>query len=271
MTRNFIRPKKSLGQHFLKDQDIAERIASTIEGFAALPILEVGPGTGMLTGCLVRKGYDLHAVEIDRDAVSILRRQFPTLTGRIVEGDFLRMPVCDLFNGQFCIIGNYPYNISTQIFFRLIELRDRVPCCCGMLQREVAMRLSAPPGSRAGGILSVILQAWYDVEYLFTVDETVFDPPPRVKSGVIRAVRNTRTQLPCSESRLLAVIKTAFNQRRKTLRNSLKPLLGNNFAHYSDPIFSRRPEELSVDDFINMIIEYGMDDGAASSPPPKTN
>ena len=252
MPRYNITPKKSLGQHFLKDLDIADRIASTLAAFDSLPVIEVGAGTGVLTRFLIDKGYKLSIVEIDRAAVALLRRLFPDLEERITEGDFLRMQPDALPAEPFCIIGNYPYNISTQIFFKVIDLRDRVVCCSGMLQKEVAERLASPPGSRAYGILSVLLQAWYDVEYLFTVDEFVFDPPPKVKSAVIRVTRNSRTELGCDEAQMKRVVKTAFNQRRKTLRNSLKPLLGNDFPHYSDPIFNRRPEQLSVEEFVGL-------------------
>ncbi|MDR2495906.1 MAG: 16S rRNA (adenine(1518)-N(6)/adenine(1519)-N(6))-dimethyltransferase RsmA [Tannerellaceae bacterium] len=250
MPRYNIKPKKSLGQHFLKDSDIAERIASTLSAYDELPVVEVGAGTGALTRFLVEKGYRLSIVELDREAVALLRRLFPDMAERIAEADFLRMRPEELPEGRFCIIGNYPYNISTQIFFKLIELRERVPCCSGMLQKEVAERLASPPGRKAYGILSVLLQAWYDVEYLFTVDETVFDPPPKVKSAVIRATRNARTELGCDEAQMKRVVKTAFNQRRKTLRNSLKPLLGNDFPHYAEPVFDRRPEQLSVEEFV---------------------
>ncbi|MDR2499077.1 MAG: 16S rRNA (adenine(1518)-N(6)/adenine(1519)-N(6))-dimethyltransferase RsmA [Tannerellaceae bacterium] len=252
MPRYNIMPKKSMGQHFLKDLDIANRIAATLADFDKLPVLEVGAGTGALTRFLIDKGYDLSIVELDREAVALLRRLFPDLAERITEADFLRMQPQEMPQGQFCIIGNYPYNISTQIFFKLIELRDRVACCSGMLQKEVAERLASPPGRKAYGILSVLLQAWYDVEYLFTVDETVFDPPPKVKSAVIRATRNARTELGCDEAQMKRVVKTAFNQRRKTMRNSLKPLLGNDFPHYADPIFNLRPEQLSVEQFVDL-------------------
>jgi 16S rRNA (adenine1518-N6/adenine1519-N6)-dimethyltransferase len=249
-----IRPKKSLGQHFLKDLSIAERIAGTMSGYKHLPLLEVGPGTGVLTRFLLEAGQQLTVVELDRESVVYLRQHFPALQGCIIEGDFLTLDLSGLFPSAFCITGNYPYNISSQIFFKVLEYRDRIPCCSGMLQKEVAERLAAPPGSRTYGILSVLLQAWYDVEYLFTVSEDVFDPPPKVKSAVIRATRNSRTELGCDEALFKRVVKTAFNQRRKMLRNSMKPLLGDGFPHYHLPVFSQRPEQLSVEQFVELTL-----------------
>ena len=183
---------------------------------------------GVLTQFLLEKGYDTHVIEIDTESVAYLKAHFPALEGRIIEGDFLKIPIEDYFPGDapFALIGNYPYNISSQIFFRLLDYRERIPCCAGMLQREVAQRLASPPGNKDYGILSVLLQAWYDVEYLFTVDEHVFNPPPKVKSGVIRLIRNERTDLGCSEALFKQVIKTGFNQRRKTLRRALDHLAG---------------------------------------------
>jgi 16S rRNA (adenine1518-N6/adenine1519-N6)-dimethyltransferase len=240
-----VKPKKSLGQHFLKDLDVAARIAATLDSFKNLPTLEVGGGTGVLTQFL-RPERSLKVVEIDTESIACLTEKFPDLD--IIHGDFLRLPLNDIFHQPFCITGNYPYHISTQIFFKVLEYRDIVPCCTGMLQKEVAERLASPPGKKAYGILSVLLQAWYDVEYLFTVDENVFDPPPKVKSGVIRAVRNRRTSLGCDEDMFKTVVKTAFNQRRKTLRNSIKSLLGDNPP--TDPILALRPEQLSVEQFV---------------------
>ncbi len=249
-----VRPKKALGQHFLVDLSIAERIADTLQGYVGSPVLEVGPGMGVLTEFLLAKGHDLRVVELDGESVDYLERNFPQLDGRIIADDFLRLDLGTIYDGQFCIIGNYPYNISSQIFFKVLDYRDRVVCCSGMLQKEVAERITAKPGSKTYGILSVLLQAWYDCEYLFTVSEHVFNPPPKVKSGVIRLTRNSATTLGCDEAKFKTVVKTAFGQRRKTLRNSLKPLkpLIGDAAIAADPIFNRRPEQLSVDDFVNL-------------------
>ena len=246
-----VRPKKALGQHFLVDLSIAERIADTLQDYVGSPVLEVGPGMGVLTEFLLAKGHDLRVVELDGESVDYLERNFPQLDGRIIADDFLRLDLGAIYDGQFCIIGNYPYNISSQIFFKVLDYRDRVVCCSGMLQKEVAERITAKPGSKTYGILSVLLQAWYDCEYLFTVSEHVFNPPPKVKSGVIRLTRNNATTLGCDEAKFKTVVKTAFGQRRKTLRNSLKPLIGD-AAIAADPIFNRRPEQLSVDDFVNL-------------------
>lgn len=247
-----VKPKKALGQHFLKDLNIAERIADTLSEFKELPVLEIGPGMGVLTQFLLQKGYDLTVVELDKESVEYLEHNFPALENRILSADFLRIDLSQLFQGKFCVIGNYPYNISSQIFFKVLDYRDQVPCCSGMLQREVAQRLASGPGSKAYGILSVLLQAWYNVEYLFTVDEDVFDPAPKVKSGVIKMVRNDRTDLGCDEKLFKNVIKTSFNQRRKTLRNSMKPLLGKDCPAYELPVFNKRPEQLSVEEFIEL-------------------
>ncbi len=246
-----VRPKKALGQHFLVDLSIAERIADTLNGYVGSPILEVGPGMGVLTEFLLSKGHDLRVVELDGESVDYLERNFPQLDGRIIADDFLRLDLGTIYDAPFCIIGNYPYNISSQIFFKVLDYRDRVVCCSGMLQKEVAERITAKPGSKTYGILSVLLQAWYDCEYLFTVSEHVFNPPPKVKSGVIRLTRNAVTTLGCDEAKFKTVVKTAFGQRRKTLRNSLKSLIGD-AAIAADPIFNRRPEQLSVDDFVNL-------------------
>lgn len=244
-----VRPKKFLGQHFLKDLDIARRIADTLDDFSDLPVVEVGPGMGVLTQYLIEKGRDLKVVEIDRESVPYLHEHFPALDGKVVEGDFLQLDLTELFKGQFCLIGNYPYNISSQIFFKVLEYKNQIPCCSGMIQKEVAERIAAKPGNKTYGILSVLLQAWYDIEYLFTVSEKVFDPPPKVKSAVVKLVRNERQQLSCDEKLFKTVVKTGFNQRRKTLRNSMKPLLGKENEAYSSPIFDERPERLSVADF----------------------
>lgn len=249
---NKVRPKKFLGQHFLKDLSVAERIADTLADYKDSPVLEVGPGMGVLTRFLLDKGHDLTVVELDRESVPYLNEHFPQLKGRIVEGDFLKMDLNRLYSGSFCLIGNYPYNISSQIFFKVIDYKDRIPCCTGMIQKEVAERMAAGPGSKTYGILSVLMQAWYKIEYLFTVSEHVFDPPPKVKSAVIRMTRNEVTELACNEQLFKTVVKTGFNQRRKTLRNSLKSLLNKECEAFKLPVFDKRPEQLSVDQFIEL-------------------
>ncbi|MCL2651467.1 MAG: 16S rRNA (adenine(1518)-N(6)/adenine(1519)-N(6))-dimethyltransferase RsmA [Candidatus Azobacteroides sp.] len=246
-----VRPKKSLGQHFLKDLQIAKRIADTINGYQ-LPVLEVGAGTGVLTQFLLENTDDLTVVELDRESVAYLKEHFLELSGKIIEYDFLKLDLNTIFPKKFCVIGNYPYNISSQIFFKVLEYKDKIPCCAGMIQKEVAERIASKPGKKAFGIISVLLQTWYDIEYLFTVDEYVFDPPPKVKSAVIRLTRNERSSIDCDENLFKKVVKTAFNQRRKTLRNSLKPLLGKNCEIYSLPVFDKRPEQLSVEQFIEL-------------------
>lgn len=248
-----VRPKKALGQHFLTDLNVARRIADTIGGFTDLPIVEVGPGMGVLTQFLVEKGCDLTVVEIDTESVAWLKANMPALDGHILEADFLRLDLGELFNGRkMCVIGNYPYNISSQIFFHILQWRNLVVCCSGMLQKEVAERLAAPPGTKARGILSVLLQAWYDVEYLFTVDEHVFNPPPKVKSGVVKLTRNNVDTLGCDETLFRTVVKTTFGQRRKTLRNSLKGLLPAGAPMPDSPLLALRPEQLSVSQFIEL-------------------
>lgn len=250
--RTTVKPKKSLGQHFLKDLDIARQIADTVSAYKGMPVLEVGPGMGVLTQFLLEAGQDLTVVELDRESVEYLNEHFPQLQGRIIGEDFLKLDLAILFPGQFCVIGNYPYNISSQIFFKVVDYKDRIPCCSGMIQKEVAERMAAAPGSKTYGILSVLLQAWYDIEYLLTVPEHVFNPPPKVKSAVIRMTRNSTTHLGCDETLFKRVVKTGFNQRRKTLRNSLKPLLGKENEIFDDPIFDKRPEQLSVQQFIEL-------------------
>ena len=251
-----VRPKKALGQHFLTDLSVAERIASTLDDYKGLPIVEIGPGMGVLTRFLLDRGHDLRVVEIDGESVEYLRREFPELDGRIIEGDFLKMEAEDLVpgDGPFCVIGNYPYNISSQIFFKVLDWRNRVRCCSGMLQREVAERLCAAPGSKARGILSVLLQVWYSTDYLFTVSETVFNPPPKVKSGVVKLVRNDVDNPGCDPALLRLVVKTSFGQRRKTLRNSLRGLLTADkaFPECAAGLLALRPEQLSVEQFIEL-------------------
>ena len=249
-----VKAKKSLGQHFLTDSHIAARIAATMDEYAGLPLMEIGPGTGMLTQFLIPvHGQQLTVVELDTESVAYLKANFPALDGHILEADFLKLDLHEIYGDRnFCIIGNYPYNISSQIFFKVLEYKDQVTCCSGMLQREVAERLAAPPGTKARGILSVLLQAWYDVSYLFTVDEHVFNPPPKVKSGVVKLVRNDVKDLGCDEKFFKTVVKTAFSQRRKTLRNSLRSLLPPLAAPDTLLFASLRPEQLSVEQFIEL-------------------
>ena len=238
----------------IRDRQIAQRIADTLDTFKSLPVLEIGPGMGVLTQFLLEAGHDLTVVELDMESVDYLNQNFPDLKGRIIAEDFLKLDLSKLFPGQFCVIGNYPYNISSQIFFKVLDYKDQIPCCSGMLQKEVAERLAAGPGSKTYGILSVLLQAWYDVEYLFTVSEKVFDPPPKVKSAVLKMTRNDRKELGCDEKLFKTVVKTSFNQRRKTLRNSMKPLLGKDCPDYALPIFDKRPEQLSVEQFVELTL-----------------
>ncbi len=251
-----VKPKKALGQHFLTDMTVAQRIADTLADNVGMPVLEIGPGMGVLTNLLLHAGHDLHVVEIDTESVDYLNANLPDIRGRIIEGDFLQMNLADIFpgDGAFAVIGNYPYNISSQIFFKVLDYKDRVTVCSGMLQREVAERLAATPGTKARGILSVLLQAWYDVEYLFTVSEKVFNPPPKVKSGVIRMRRNDVTDLGCDEALFKTVVKTTFGQRRKTLRNSLRGLLpaGSALPQSTEALVALRPEQLSVAQFIEL-------------------
>lgn len=248
-----VKPKKALGQHFLTDLSIADRIAATLDEYKGIPIIEVGPGMGVLTRFLLDRGHDLTVVEIDTESVDYLNRYFPELSERVLEEDFLKMELASkVGNKPFCVIGNYPYNISSQIFFKVLDFKDSVTCCSGMLQKEVAERLAAPPGNKTRGILSVLLQAWYDVEYLFTVSEHVFNPPPKVKSGVVKLKRNDVTDLGCDERLFKTVVKTSFGQRRKTLRNSLKSLLPAGTTIPDNPMFALRPEQLSVEQFIEL-------------------
>lgn len=288
MKRNFelrsdlVRPKKALGQHFLTDLSVAQKIADalvveleTVGGAtseagavpsgntdAAMPVLEIGPGMGVLSQYLLeREDIDLKMIEIDRESVDYLLTHFPKASGRVIEGDFLKMNLSYFFPGTFAVIGNFPYNISSQIFFRIIDHKDSIPQVVCMIQKEVAERIAEQPGSKTYGILSVLLQAWYDIEYLFTVGEGAFNPPPKVKSAVICLRRNSRTELGCDEKLFKTIVKTGFNQRRKTLRNSLKPLIADKAAReawtpeqstdfLSNPVFELRPERLSVEDFI---------------------
>ena len=249
-----VRPKKALGQHFLTDESIAQRIADTLDPWKGLPVLEVGPGMGVLTKYLIADGHDVKVAEIDGESIEYLRYNFPELHGRILDADFLKLDLAKLYpNGQkFCVIGNYPYNISSQIFFHILEYKDQVTACSGMLQREVAERLAAQPGTKARGILSVLLQAWYKVEYLFTVSETVFNPPPKVKSGVIIMTRNDVTDLGCDPVAFKKVVKASFGQRRKTIRNSVKGLLAPGQPMPESELLALRPEQLTVEQFVEL-------------------
>lgn len=247
-----VKAKKHLGQHFLKDESIAKAIADTLNLEGYNDVLEIGPGMGVLTKYLLEKPVNTYVIEIDTESVTYLEENFPKLNDKIISKDFLRYNINDTFQGkQFAIIGNFPYNISTQIVFRALEYRNQVPEFAGMFQKEVAERICSKKGSKVYGILSVLAQAFYEVEYLFTVDETVFIPPPKVKSGVMRMRRKENYTLPCNEKMLYTVVKMAFQQRRKTMRNSLKSLnLSDNLRE--DSIFDLRPEQLTVEQFIEL-------------------
>lgn len=247
-----VHAKKALGQHFLRDLSIAEQIAGSLNLTDKAQVLEVGPGMGVLTQFLLRNPLvNLTAIELDRESVDYLKVKYPSL--HLIHGDFLKFDLDILYpNGDFYVIGNYPYNISSQIFFKVLEYKDRIPCCSGMIQKEVAERLAAKAGNKSYGILSVLMQTYYDIEYLFTVNEYVFDPPPKVKSAVVRFTRNERTHLSCSEDLFRRVVKTAFNQRRKQMRNSLQPLLGKGNPLLEEDIFKLRPEQLTVEEFISL-------------------
>ncbi|SFC89228.1 16S rRNA (adenine1518-N6/adenine1519-N6)-dimethyltransferase [Flexibacter flexilis DSM 6793] len=250
-----VKPKKHLGQHFLTDTNIALQIVELLSLHGDYKnVLEIGPGMGVLTNFLIQNTtYQTWLIDIDRESIAYLNKHFPTLKGRIIEGDFLRFDVNkEVGKGEpVAIIGNFPYNISSQIFFSILEMRQYIPEVVCMLQKEVAERLASPPGNRDYGILSVFLQAYYDIEYCFTVQEHVFDPPPRVKSGVIRLKRNARQQLDCDEKLFVQVVKQGFNNRRKTLRNALKPL-GLPESFNTEPLLDRRAEQLSVADFMGL-------------------
>ena len=250
-----VRPKKNLGQHFLIDLDIARRIADTVDACPDLPVLEVGPGMGVMTQYLVEKPRPLKVVEIDRESVAYLNEHFPRLRENILGEDFLRMDLNKVFDGgQFVLTGNYPYDISSQIFFKMIDNRDLIPCCTGMIQHEVALRMASKPGNKQYGILSVLIQAWYDVEYLFTVEPSVFNPPPKVQSAVIRMTRNKVQHLGCDEQLFKRVVKTVFNQRRKMLRVSLRQLLPAESTLFSRQasFLTFRPEQLSIEQFVDL-------------------
>ena len=292
-----VRPKKNLGQHFLVDLSIAQRIADTVdEPYADLPVLEVGPGMGVMTQYLVKKPRPLKVVEIDRESVAYLKEHFldskyevrdtsktsPQESDlEIISGDFLRMDLTEVFDGQpFVLTGNYPYDISSQIFFKMLDNKDLIPCCTGMIQHEVALRLAAKPGNKQYGILSVLIQAWYDVEYLFTVEPGVFNPPPKVQSAVIRMVRNHVTDLGCDWPLFRRVVKTTFNQRRKMLRVSLRQLLSNDqlsnlttaagdapLSQNASVDLTLRPEQLTIAQFVELtnLVQACMVDSSASA------
>jgi 16S rRNA (adenine1518-N6/adenine1519-N6)-dimethyltransferase len=253
MTR--VQPKKNLGQHFLRDRDIASRIADSLSGEGSSSVLEIGPGTGVLTEFLIKRNFsDFRVIEIDNESVSFLRERFPELK-QIIRGDFLTLNLDSQFTGKLAIIGNFPYNISSQILFRVIEERSKVTELCGMFQKEVAERICAPPGSRTYGIMSVLAGAYFNTEYLFTVHENVFVPPPKVKSGVIRLRRNDKEELECDEKLFFRVVKAGFNQRRKTLRNSMRSAF--RLKREDHPFFILRPEQLSVKQFTELTIWIG--------------
>ena len=294
---NQVRPKKNLGQHFLVDLDIARRIADTVDNpYADLPVLEVGPGMGVMTQYLVKKSRPLKVVEIDRESVAYLKEHFldskyevrdtsktsPQESDlEIISGDFLRMDLTEVFDGQpFVLTGNYPYDISSQIFFKMLDNKDLIPCCTGMIQHEVALRMAAKPGNKQYGILSVLIQAWYDVEYLFTVEPSVFNPPPKVQSAVIRMVRNQVTDLGCDWPLFRRVVKTTFNQRRKMLRVSLRQLLSNDqlsnlttaagdapLSQNASVDLTLRPEQLTIAQFVELtnLVQACMVDSSASA------
>jgi len=249
---NKVKPKKNLGQHFLTDKHIARKIAGSLTFDNYQNVLEIGPGMGGLTQFLLSQTSPehLYVIDIDTESIQYLKQYFPQLI-HIIEGDFLQLDISQLIPGEFAVIGNFPYNISSQILFNVYDNRQRIPQMCGMFQKEVAERVCAQPGSKTYGIISVLMQAFYHTEYLFTVKETVFNPPPKVKSGVIRLTRKSNNHLPCNEQLFKQIVKQAFNQRRKTLRNSLKSHLKSE-ALKNNPVFGQRPEQLSVEDFIQL-------------------
>ena len=246
---SYVRPKKSLGQHFLKDNNIAHKIVQATEGLEQKTILEIGPGTGVLTSILINKeDIDLYAIEVDSESYDFLQASYPSLGSKLIFKNFLKFDLNETFKSPITIIGNFPYNISSQIFFKILEYRDLVLDVVCMIQKEVAERISSPHGNKTYGILSVFLQAFYDIDYLFTVPPWVFNPPPKVNSGVIHLKRNQRKALSCNESLFFKIVKQGFNQRRKTLRNSLKSILVN--LQLDDEILGKRPEQLDVEGFI---------------------
>ena len=254
-----VRAKKHLGQHFLKDESVAKNIADTLSYKGYKKILEIGPGMGVLTKYLLEKPIETNVIEIDTESVAYLEENYPKLHGHIISKDFLRYNLNEVFKDeQFAIIGNFPYNISTQIVFKTLEMRNQIPEFSGMFQKEVAQRICEKKGSKIYGILSVLTQAFYDAEYLFTVDEHVFDPPPKVKSGVLRLTRKENYELPCDEKLFFSVVKQAFGQRRKTMRNSLKSMINSDNLK-EDSIFDLRPEQLSYEQFIALTQKIAAD------------
>jgi 16S rRNA (adenine1518-N6/adenine1519-N6)-dimethyltransferase len=248
-----VRAKKRLGQHFLKDKEVCEKIANQLTNYQnCKKVIEIGPGMGALSDFLIARGdLNLWLLEVDSESTDYLKKRYPQLTERIILGDFLRMDLKQLMGDEpFCVVGNFPYNISTEILFKCLENRNQIPEIMGMFQKEVAVRIAEKPGTKEYGITSVLLQAFYDIHYCFTVDEHVFIPPPKVKSGVIRCTRNERESLGCDEKLFFQVVKMAFNQRRKTLRNSLKQLLHG--RELPELFTKERPEQLSVDQFIEL-------------------
>lgn len=249
-----VRAKKALGQHFLTDQSIARTIVSSLREGGERDVLEIGPGMGVLSRYLLeRDDIDLKLVEIDGESVNYLLTHYPAIEGKLYSADYLKLDMRELFSGNYRVIGNFPYNISSQIFFKILDDKDKVPEVVCMIQKEVADRIAEKPGSKTYGILSVLLQAWYDIDYIISVGSGAFCPPPKVRSAVIRLRRNSRTELGCDERQFRQVVKTAFNQRRKTLRNALKPMLPEGFD-CSDPVFDLRAERLSVEDFIALTL-----------------
>ncbi len=245
-----VRPKKALGQHFLIDQNIAQRIVEQLSPDVE-SVIEVGAGTGVLTQYLVQSVLDkFHVIEIDKESIAYLEKHFPMLGERLIEGDFLRTDLIQFGKQNMAVIGNFPYNISSQIFFQVLKYKEQVVEVVGMVQKEMAERMAAKEGSKTYGILSVLMQAWYDIEYLFTVHENVFNPPPKVKSAVIKMRRNAVTDLGCDEKLFVSIVKQAFNQRRKTMRNSLRPMLRPEIIEKE--VFNKRPEQLSVQEFIDL-------------------
>ncbi|MDR0419563.1 MAG: 16S rRNA (adenine(1518)-N(6)/adenine(1519)-N(6))-dimethyltransferase RsmA [Prevotellaceae bacterium] len=254
-----VRAKKHLGQHFLTDLSIAERIVTSLRAEQAKDVLEVGPGTGVLTQFLIKRtDINLYAAEVDGESVEYLRANYPELASHLLSADFLRIDLSKILADKFCVIGNFPYNISSQIFFKVLDYKNRIPEVVGMLQKEVAERIAEKPGTKTYGILSVLLQAYYDIEYLFTVNENVFSPPPKVKSAVVRLVRNNVQSLDCDEKLFKQVVKATFNQRRKTIRNSLKSILKDVKLEHS--MLDLRPERLGVSEFVELtnLVEKAM-------------
>jgi 16S rRNA (adenine1518-N6/adenine1519-N6)-dimethyltransferase len=259
-----VRAKKHLGQHFLNDQNIAEKIVDALlQKDSSHPVVEIGPGTGVLTRFLIAKKSNFVALDVDRDSIAFLRGEFPAHKDRFLEADFLKTDLIALVGNRFNVLGNFPYNISSQIMFRVLDLRDHVDHVTGMFQKEVAERIAEKPGSKTYGILSVLLQAYYDIEYLFTVNENVFTPPPKVKSAVIRLTRNSTQSLGCDEVLFKSIVKTTFNQRRKTIRNSIRTLFNDNTVRH--PLLDKRPEQLGVAQFIELTSFVSGQGGKASS------